>query len=317
MPNFFITDKNGTKHSFNEQQLQALAAQGRITPNTPLESDTGHKGLAGQIPGLFAAAPSPFAQSQPMSPNVAVPSNASNHTDILKPIVFGGVAVLLLLLVGGVWWMSSPGFTAAEQAGIDKCLSEHGQGALIAYMVMAMNDKNMDKKRLLKCTKYLVSKGAYVNATYKDETPLSIAATIGDIELAKFLVSKGSGIDIMNMGGKTPLHSAGNVDVAKFLVSKGADVNAKDEHGNTPLHSAWNDDVVKFLVSKGADVNAKDEHGYTPLYRAALGNLELVKFLVSQGADVNAKDEYGRTPLDIAKEANETEVVKYLSSLKQ
>ena len=68
MPNFFLTDTNGTKHSFTEQQLQALAAQGRITPNTPLESDTGHKGLAGQIPGLFAAAPPPFAQPAQMTP---------------------------------------------------------------------------------------------------------------------------------------------------------------------------------------------------------------------------------------------------------
>ena len=51
----------------NEQQLQALATQGKITPNTPLETDTGHKGLAGQIPGLTfsATTPPPFAQAAP------------------------------------------------------------------------------------------------------------------------------------------------------------------------------------------------------------------------------------------------------------
>ena len=70
MPNFFLTDANGQKHQINEQQLQALAAQGKITPNTPLETDTGHKGLAGQIPGLQfnAAAPSPFAQPAQVTP---------------------------------------------------------------------------------------------------------------------------------------------------------------------------------------------------------------------------------------------------------
>jgi hypothetical protein len=64
MPNFILTDANGQRHSLTEQQLQTLAAKGKIQPTTPLETDTGHKGLAGQIPGLkFSnAAPPPFAQ---------------------------------------------------------------------------------------------------------------------------------------------------------------------------------------------------------------------------------------------------------------
>jgi len=71
MTTFFLTDKNGTKHSLNEQQLQALAAKGKITPNTPLEAEGGHQGLAGQIPGLqfnTAAAPPPFAQPAQTTP---------------------------------------------------------------------------------------------------------------------------------------------------------------------------------------------------------------------------------------------------------
>lgn len=53
MANFFYFDANGQKQgAFSEQQLQALAAQGVIMPNTPLETEGGHKGTAGQIPGL-------------------------------------------------------------------------------------------------------------------------------------------------------------------------------------------------------------------------------------------------------------------------
>jgi len=64
MANYFYTDANGYRQGpFNEQQLQALATQGIITPNTPLETDTGHSGLAGQFSGLFPEANSPFAQS--------------------------------------------------------------------------------------------------------------------------------------------------------------------------------------------------------------------------------------------------------------
>jgi len=70
MPNFFYTDKNGTKHSLTAEQLQALVHRGTITPNTPLETDTGHQGLAGQIPGLKfpTTVPSPFAQPAQTSP---------------------------------------------------------------------------------------------------------------------------------------------------------------------------------------------------------------------------------------------------------
>ena len=68
MPNYFYIDANGQKQGLiNDQQLQALAAQGVVTPNTPLETDSGHKGLAGQIPGLFA--PPPFAQPAQTPPS--------------------------------------------------------------------------------------------------------------------------------------------------------------------------------------------------------------------------------------------------------
>jgi RNA polymerase subunit RPABC4/transcription elongation factor Spt4 len=58
MPNYFYFDQINQKQGpVSEQQLKALAAQGVIGPNTPMETDGGHKGIAGQIPGLFAAAP--------------------------------------------------------------------------------------------------------------------------------------------------------------------------------------------------------------------------------------------------------------------
>ncbi|MCL2117838.1 MAG: NINE protein [Planctomycetaceae bacterium] len=64
MTNFFYTDANGQKQGpINDAQLKTLAAQGIVTPTTSLETESGHKGVASQIPGLFAAASSPFAQA--------------------------------------------------------------------------------------------------------------------------------------------------------------------------------------------------------------------------------------------------------------
>jgi uncharacterized membrane protein YhaH (DUF805 family) len=66
MSNFFYFDQANQKQGpVNEQQLKELAAQGVIGPNTPLETDTGHKGTAGQIPGLFAAPPHQSYQQNP------------------------------------------------------------------------------------------------------------------------------------------------------------------------------------------------------------------------------------------------------------
>ena len=70
MPNFFYFDQNNQKHGpVDDQQLKALAAQGVINPNTPMETDTGHKGTAGQIPGLTFNTATPISVAQ--SPQVA------------------------------------------------------------------------------------------------------------------------------------------------------------------------------------------------------------------------------------------------------
>ena len=65
MPNYFVIDA-GQKHGpFDDLQLKSLAAKGRITPTTTLETDSGHQGQAGQIPGLFGAAQTAQAPSAP------------------------------------------------------------------------------------------------------------------------------------------------------------------------------------------------------------------------------------------------------------
>ena len=83
MPNFFYFDQSNQKLGpVTEEQLRELAAQGTITPQTPMETDTGHKGVAGQIPGLTfgTAPPNPFAQSVPASPS------AIHCTNCGKPV---------------------------------------------------------------------------------------------------------------------------------------------------------------------------------------------------------------------------------------
>jgi len=91
MPNYFFTDANGVKRGpVNDQQLQALVAQGVITPSTLLETEGGHKGTAGQIPGLrFNTAPPPsFAQpAQTTSYSQSTPSYSQASESVGGSIV--------------------------------------------------------------------------------------------------------------------------------------------------------------------------------------------------------------------------------------
>ena len=53
MPNFYYIDANGRKQGpVDKQRLQKLVDWGTITPTTPMETESGHQGMAGQIPGL-------------------------------------------------------------------------------------------------------------------------------------------------------------------------------------------------------------------------------------------------------------------------
>ena len=61
--NFFYLDQNNQKQGpVTEEQLKELVARGVIVPKTPMETDTGQSGLAGQIPGLFDSASASPAQ---------------------------------------------------------------------------------------------------------------------------------------------------------------------------------------------------------------------------------------------------------------
>ena len=74
MLNYFFTDANGQRQGpFNDQMLRVLVAQKKILPSTPLETDGGHTGLAGHIPGLFVHSGIPVPQVQTVLQTVPQP----------------------------------------------------------------------------------------------------------------------------------------------------------------------------------------------------------------------------------------------------
>lgn len=150
-----------------------------------------------------------------------------------------------------------------------------------------------------------LSEGARLDS----KTPVLVAAVrgAGDLELLKWLVSRGAGIDVADDAGRTPLSWAagsGADDQVAYLLGRGADPTAADQLGRRPLHFAvfsGDEKVVQLLLSASADVNAQDSLGTTPLmYACAKNHGEIVQTLRAAGADPTLKDKLGRTAAERA-----------------
>jgi len=151
----------------------------------------------------------------------------------------------------------APSLTSAERAEIDPYLEKHGTSAIIHYLMepartWMMDEEGWDSRRQwvdakrLKYTKYLAFHGADVNAkgnlVFEGDdprdgflrtlgiTPLHFAAIFGDVELAKFLVSRGAGVNanaeaedhIFGRESVTPLDAARHTAMIEYLKSVGA-----------------------------------------------------------------------------------------------
>ena len=123
-----------------------------------------------------------------------------------------------------------------------------------------------------------------------------------DLELVRWLHSKGAALDEPDNGGRTALSFAaenGLLDIARYLIDNGAAVDRADVQRKTPLlHAALGDhrEVAELLLDRKADVNGRDQFGDTALIVAcAKGYGDMATLLLRHGADPALKDQEGRT----------------------
>jgi ankyrin repeat protein len=133
------------------------------------------------------------------------------------------------------------------------------------------------KSQSLKVTAVLAqSRGIKIEVRNKaDESPLMLAALVGDLPLSRLLIEKDADV---NKPGWTPLHYAatnGHVDVMNLLLDENAYIDAASPNGTTPLMMAaqyGTPPAVKLLLEAGADPLLKNDQGLSALEFANLGS---------------------------------------------
>ncbi|GFO40282.1 ankyrin-3 [Plakobranchus ocellatus] len=172
----------------------------------------------------------------------------------------------------------------------------------------------LEGSQLFKMATFLVERGAHVNRSLPDKSPL-VCAAYKDPEIVRYLLEKGA--DINEVGdemGNTLLMTAilprgilrnvfDRFDLIQFLLDFGADPNRVNSKGDTALHIAVAEqklDVVSKLLDAGADLEVPDSGGRTPLLMADMIN--------KQGKD-------GLTPLMLAAQNADIDVMEIFLEL--
>ncbi|HEX5700121.1 MAG TPA: ankyrin repeat domain-containing protein, partial [Rubrobacter sp.] len=166
-----------------------------------------------------------------------------------------------------------------------------------------------------------IRQGADVNALWEDQTFLSAAVQIGDLELVRLLLSAGADPNDKNPDGTTALTWCGNAATTAVLLDAGA--SARYEGGKrveySSLHNAAGDGDVarlRLLIERGDAkylLNTFDRDAQTPLHHAANeGRREAAQLLLDAGADPNLVEELFYTAISLAAKREDLDMVKLL-----
>ena len=142
---------------------------------------------------------------------------------------------------------------------------------------------------------------------------------IGVDEILKSCLDAGCDANIQDDAGRTPLMVAsyrGADDFVKILLDAGCDANLQDWEGGTPVTDIVGDiqisynDPQKLWKERFAPVG-----GHTALmYAVIVGKTIIVYLLVVNGCDTKIKNNRGQTALDLARQFDESRIVKILEA---
>lgn len=191
------------------------------------------------------------------------------------------------------------------------------KGYLDRLLLLAV--RRCDKEAVTELLKH----GADYNYIDQDDTRkpsvLHLAAALGNSQVVRELIDRGSQTYITDAFGMTPIHWAaerGHHGILDLLVPP---YGGYDQFGQNPLFLACESaskPTVLALLELGFDINFSDKWHRTPIHVAsAAGVVDIVRLLLSKGADANTQDDKGFAPLHLAAFGGWERVVTALLSI--
>ncbi len=147
------------------------------------------------------------------------------------------------------------------------------------------------------------------------ESPLHIAAHMGNDTAVEILLNHGSDVRVLNDKCQSPLMLAaakGAKDTVKTLIAHGARVHGHDDLGQSVLFYALRGrkkSIFRQLVEAGASVHEVNIKRQTLMHELALiGDLRLFNLLQEAGVNLFISDIYRQTPLHVALQHKHTDL---------
>jgi protein phosphatase 1 regulatory subunit 12A len=164
---------------------------------------------------------------------------------------------------------------------------------------------------------YLLNKNADINCQDNEGwIPLHAAASCGNVDIVKYLLSRGAVVDVCNNESELAIDIAEGDDIIACLEDDMRRKGIDDQQSRNYEHQLMikhAQDSIKSGLKSSADVIVHVQTGATALHvAAAKGYLDVIELLSRAGANINSLDNDGWTSLHAAAHWDKHDVINYL-----